>query len=179
MTVAQVLSRLSDFPTQHVVVTGGEPLIAAGIEDLCAGLRANGYHITIETAGVVFKEVACDLASVSPKLSNSIPYQREEGRWAERHDQLRLRPDVIQAFMDHSDYQLKFVIERAEDIAEVQAIVDSLRSVDPAKVLLMPQGTSREELDRRGAWLVEVCKQHGFRYCPRLHIELFGNRRGT
>jgi 7-carboxy-7-deazaguanine synthase len=57
--------------------------------------------------------------------------------------------------------------------------VDSLRGVDPAKVLLMPQGTNREELDHRGAWLVEVCKQHGFRYCPRLHIELFGNCRGT
>jgi 7-carboxy-7-deazaguanine synthase len=119
------------------------------------------------------------LASVSPKLSNSIPYQREEGRWAERHDQQRLRPDVIQAFVDRSDYQLKFVIERAEDIAEVRAIVDPLRGVDPAKVLLMPQGTNREELDRRAAWLVEVCKQHGYRYCPRLHIELFGNRRGT
>ncbi|HEY7328157.1 MAG TPA: 7-carboxy-7-deazaguanine synthase QueE [Gemmataceae bacterium] len=178
-TVAQILSRLADFPTRHVVVTGGEPLIAAEIEELCAGLRASGHHITIETAGVVFKELPCDLASVSPKLSNSIPYEREGGRWAERHNQQRLHLDVIQAFVDYSDYQLKFVIERAEDIAEVKEIVDSLRDVDPAKVLLMPEGTTREELDRRGAWLVDVCKQHGFRYCPRLHIELFGNRRGT
>jgi 7-carboxy-7-deazaguanine synthase len=179
MTVAEILSRLDAFPTRHVVVTGGEPLIAPGIEELCAALRKIGYHITIETAAVEFKAVPCDLASVSPKLSNSIPYEREGGRWAERHDRLRLRPDVIQAFVDGSDYQLKFVIERAEDIEEVQAILNSLRGVDPAKVLLMPQGTSRADLDRRGAWLVEVCKQHGFRYCPRLHIELFGNRRGT
>jgi 7-carboxy-7-deazaguanine synthase len=179
MTVGQILSRLAEFPTRYVVVTGGEPLIAAGIEELCAGLRAHGYHITIETAGVVFKDVACDLASVSPKLSNSIPFAREGGRWAQRHDQLRLQLEVIQAFIDHSDYQLKFVLSRAEDIAEVQAILGSLRDVDPAKVLLMPQGTHREELDQRGAWLVELCKQQGFRYCPRLHIELFGNRRGT
>lgn len=179
MTVAQILSRLADFPTRHVVVTGGEPLIAPGIEELCAALRANGYHITIETAAVEFKPIACDLASVSPKLSNSIPHEREGGRWAERHNRMRLRPDVIQALLDWSDYQLKFVIERAEDIAEVGGILDALRGVDPAKVLLMPQGITREDLDRRGAWLVEVCKQHGFRYCPRLHIELFGNRRGT
>lgn len=179
MTIAQILSRLADFPTRHVVVTGGEPLIAPSIEELCAGLRANGYHITLETAAVEFKKVACDLASVSPKLSNSIPHEREGGRWAERHDRLRLRPDAIQAFLEWSDYQLKFVIERTEDIAEVRTIVDSLRGVDPAKVLLMPQGTSRADLDRRAAWLVEVCKQHGYRYCPRLHIELFGNRRGT
>ncbi len=179
MTVERILSRLADFPTRHVVVTGGEPLIASGIEELCAGLRENGYHITIETAAVAFKNIASDLASLSPKLSNSIPHQREGGRWALRHDRLRLRLDVIQAFMEQSDYQLKFVIERAEDVEEVRSIVDGLRGVDAAKVLLMPQGTSRDELDRRGAWLVEVCKQHGFRYCPRLHIELFGNRRGT
>jgi 7-carboxy-7-deazaguanine synthase len=179
MTVDEILSRLGEFPARHVVVTGGEPLIAPGIEELCAGLRANGYHITIETAAVAFKEVACDLASVSPKLSNSVPHEREGGRWAERHDRQRLRPDAIQAFLEWSDYQLKFVLSQPEDIEEVRAIVDSLRGVDPAKVLLMPQGTTREELDRRGAWLVDVCKQHGFRYCPRLHIELFGNRRGT
>jgi 7-carboxy-7-deazaguanine synthase len=179
MTVAQILARLADFPTRHVVVTGGEPLIAPGIEELCAGLRANGYHITIETAAVAIKEVACDLASVSPKLSNSVPHQREGGRWAVRHDRLRLNLDVIRTFLERSDYQLKFVLSQPEDIEEVRAVVDSLRGVDPAKVLLMPQGTTRAELDRRGAWLVELCKQHGFRYCPRLHIELFGNRRGT
>jgi 7-carboxy-7-deazaguanine synthase len=179
MSIAQILSRVAEFRTRYVVVTGGEPLIAPGIEELCAGLRERGYHLTIETAAVVFKEVACDLASLSPKLSNSIPHQREGGRWAERHDQRRLRPDVIQAFLERSDYQLKFVIERSEDVEEARAIVDSLRGVDPAKVLLMPEGIHREELDRRAAWLVEVCKLHGFRYCPRLHIELFGNRRGT
>jgi 7-carboxy-7-deazaguanine synthase len=179
MTVEQILARLADFPTRHVVVTGGEPLIAPGIEDLCAALRQRGYHITIETAAVVFKELACDLASLSPKLTNSIPYEREGGRWAERHDKQRLRLDVIGAFMERGEYQLKFVIDRAEDVAEVRTIVDQLHGVDPSRVLLMPQGTQADELNRRAAWLVEVCKQHGFRYCPRLHIELFGNRRGT
>jgi 7-carboxy-7-deazaguanine synthase len=179
MTVAQIVSRLSDFPTRHVVVTGGEPLLAPDIEDLCAALRDNGRHVTIETAGVVFKPLACDLASVSPKLSNSIPHQREGGRWAERHDRSRLRLNVIQAFIEHSDYQLKFVIDRAEDVEEARAIVDQLRGVETDKVLLMPQGTQADELARRGRWLVEACKRHGFRYCPRLHIELFGHRRGT
>src|SRR5690242_11861155 len=141
MTIEAILDRLGDFPTRHVIVTGGEPLIAPGIEELCAGLRQRGYHITIETAAVVFKEVACDLASLSPKLSNSIPRQREGGRWAERHDRQRLRLDVIQAFLDHSDYQLKFVIDQAKDVEEARSIVEELRGVDPGKVLLMPQGT--------------------------------------
>jgi 7-carboxy-7-deazaguanine synthase len=179
LSIDEILTRLAAFPARHVVVTGGEPLIAPRIEELCAGLRERGYHITIETAAVVFKKLACDLASLSPKLTNSTPYQREGGRWAERHDAQRLRLDVIQAFMDQSDYQLKFVIDQAGDVEEVRAIVERLRGVEPAKVLLMPQGISPEELARRGVWLADVCKQHGFRYCPRLHIELYGNRRGT
>ena len=179
LTVPQVLARLEAFPTRHAVVTGGEPMLAAEVAPLCAGLRDRGYHITVETAATLFKPIACDLASLSPKLSNSTPRQREGGRWAERHDRLRLRYDVIRAFMDHCDYQLKFVVDRPEDVAEVEAILTRLRAVDRAKVLLMPQGVTREELDERAGWLIEVCKERGFRYCPRLHIELYGNRRGT
>src|SRR5437763_4091832 len=104
VAVAEVLARLEVFPTRHAVVTGGEPLIAPGLEDLCAGLRQRGYHITIETAATVFKPVACDLASLSPKLSSSTPTQRDGGRFAARHEALRLRPDVVRAFMAHSDY---------------------------------------------------------------------------
>jgi 7-carboxy-7-deazaguanine synthase len=179
LAVEDVLARLAAFPTRYAVVTGGEPLLLPEVEPLCAGLRERGYHVTIETAATVFRPVACDLASLSPKLSNSTPHDREGGRWAARHDRLRRRPDVIRAFLGRSDYQLKFVIDRPADVDEARALLDELPGVDPARVLLMPQGVTREELDRRGPWLAEVCKQHGFRFCPRLHIELYGNVRGT
>ena len=178
LTVGQVLERLAEFPTRHVVVTGGEPLIAPGIEDLCAGLRERGHHITVETAATVFKPVACDLASLSPKLSNSTPWQRDAGRFAARHDDLRLRLDVIRAFLERYDYQLKFVIDRPADMAEVLALLEELPGVDRSRVLLMPQGVTPEELSARAPWMVEECKKHGFRFCPRLHIELYGNQRG-
>jgi 7-carboxy-7-deazaguanine synthase len=179
LSVEAVLAQLGAFPTRHVVVTGGEPLLAPGIEDLCAALRRRGYHITVETAGTVFKPVACDLASLSPKLSNSTPHQQEAGRFAQHHDQLRLQPAVLGSFMEHTDYQLKFVIDRPADLAEVHALLEQLPASRPDKVLLMPQGISRADLDERGPWVAELCKQHGFRYCPRLHIELYGNKRGT
>ncbi len=178
LTVEQILQYLAEFPTRHAVVTGGEPLIAPGIEDLCAGLRERGYHITVETAATVFKPVVCDLASLSPKLSNSTPWDRDGGRSAERHDRLRLQPEVIRAFLERYDYQLKFVIDRPGDVAEVLALLEQLPGVDRSRVLLMPQGITREELDARAPWMVEECKKHGFRYCPRLHIELYGNQRG-
>jgi 7-carboxy-7-deazaguanine synthase len=154
-------------------------LIAPGIEELCAALRQAGYHITVETAATVFKPLECDLASLSPKLSNSTPHQREGGRFAARHEALRLQPDVIRAFVERYDYQLKFVIDRPEDVAEVLGLLEGLPGVDRGRVLLMPQGVTRAELDERGPWVAEACKRHGLRYCPRLHIELYGHRRGT
>jgi 7-carboxy-7-deazaguanine synthase len=179
LSVAEVLDRLSAYPTKHVVVTGGEPMLVPEVVDLCAGLRERRYHITIETAATLFRPAECDLASLSPKLSNSTPWQREGGRRAARHDRLRLRPDVIRSFMERGDYQLKFVIDRPPDVDEVLALLAELPGADRDRVLLMPQGVTRAELAERGPWLADVCKEHGFRYCPRLHIELYGNRRGT
>jgi len=179
LAIEQILARVTEYPAHHVVVTGGEPLIVAGIELLCSALKDRGYHVTVETAATVFKPVACDLASLSPKLSNSTPWEREGGKFAPAHERLRLCPDVIRAFMKHSDYQLKFVIDKSADVEEVLGVLKLLPEVEHGKVLLMPQGVTREELDERGPWLVEACKKHGFRYCPRLHIELYGNRRGV
>src|SRR5436309_3167609 len=86
LSVGAILDRLAAFPTRHAVVTGGEPLVAPEIEELCAALRERRYHVTVETAATVFKPVACDLASLSPKLSNSTPHERDGGRWALQHD---------------------------------------------------------------------------------------------
>jgi 7-carboxy-7-deazaguanine synthase len=177
LSISDALAAIKTFPTRHVVVTGGEPLLAPEIEDLCRELAGLGYHITVETAATVFKPLSCDLASLSPKLASSTPHEREGGRFAEKHERLRLQKDVIQAFMDRTDYQLKFVIDTPGDIPEVQSILGSLKGVDPTKVLLMPQGVTRQELDKRSPWLIEACKQYGYRFSPRLHIELFGNKR--
>ncbi|MGL4555064.1 MAG: 7-carboxy-7-deazaguanine synthase QueE [Gemmataceae bacterium] len=179
LSVDEILARLAAYPTKYAVVTGGEPMAAAGIGDLCQRLRDGGYHITIETAAIAFAPVPCDLASLSPKLSNSTPLLRDGGRFALKHDEQRLRPDVIRAFMGHCDYQLKFVVDREPDVGEVLALLDRLPPVVPDRVLLMPQGVTADALRERGPWIAEVCKTHGFRFCPRLHIDLFGNTRGT
>jgi 7-carboxy-7-deazaguanine synthase len=177
--VEEIVARVLSYPTRYVVVTGGEPLLAPEIEELCRALRSHGRHITVETAATLFKPIACDLASLSPKLSNSTPLAQEAGRWALKHEQTRLRPDVIRAFLKHSDYQLKFVIDRPEDIREVRELLEELPGVLLEKVLLMPQGITREELAQREPWVAELCKRYGYRFCPRLHILLYGHQRGT
>jgi 7-carboxy-7-deazaguanine synthase len=175
MSVDEILDRTTEFSAaRHIVLTGGEPMIAPGIVELSQRFRERGMHITIETAGTVFAAVECDLMSISPKLSNSTP----EGRFRGQHERLRIQQDVLRRLMAGYDYQLKFVIAREEDVEEARAVASQV-GAPASKVILMPEGITAETLDRRGAWIAEICKQYGFRFSPRLQVHLYGNRRGV
>ena len=158
---------------------GWEPFLAAEIEELTAGIKTLGAHITIETAATLFKPVACDLVSMSPKLANSTPWRRAKGKFAKMHETVRLNFEVMQQFIDTYDYQLKFVVEHQDDFYEIEEILGRLKNVDRYRVLIMGQGKTRRELRDKTKWIIEACKDYGFGYTPRLHIELFGNWRGT
>lgn len=178
-SVREILAKVKDYPTPYVVVTGGEPLLAPEIEELAAKLKQENYHITIETAATIFKPVVCDLLSMSPKLSNSTPWKREKGKFARMHEKRRINLPVIQRFVDGYDYQIKFVVEQRRDFSESQGVLKKLKNVDPSRVLIMAQGRTKKELSAKAPWIVDLCKVNGFRYTPRLQIELYGNRRGT
>lgn len=174
MEIDEILDQALNFPAGHVVVTGGEPMVAGGIETLTRRLHEHGRHITIETAGTMDRDVVCDLMSISPKLANSIP----EGAWHGRHERLRYQPGVLSELVRRFEHQLKFVVSEPEDLAEVDRIVADL-GAKPERVVLMPEGIDRGQLRERGLWIVECCKARGYRFGPRLHIELWGDRRGV
>jgi 7-carboxy-7-deazaguanine synthase len=175
-----IVRQVGSYGCRHVVLTGGEPMIMPDVVDLCEALKAAGFHVTLETAATVYKPVSIDLASLSPKLANSTPHDRDDGRFAAAHERQRINVEVIQRFIDSSpDFQLKFVVSADADVDEARMLLDRLRHWTPADVLLMPEGVTAADLDRRSAWLTEVCKRTGFRFCPRLHIALFGNTRAT
>jgi 7-carboxy-7-deazaguanine synthase len=174
LSLDQILDEARAHPARHVVVTGGEPMIAPEIIPLTVRLRQAGFHITIETAGTVFQPVACDLMSISPKLANSTP----QGPFAAQHERLRIQPDVLLDLMFRFHHQLKFVVEKPADVEEVLSLVQQL-GADHANVMLMPEGTDRDQVRERSLWIAEVCKEEGFRFSPRLHIELYGHQRGT
>ncbi|HVO96271.1 MAG TPA: hypothetical protein VMT22_25665, partial [Terriglobales bacterium] len=134
---------------------------------------------TVETAATIYKPIAADLISMSPKLANSTPWKKADGKFAKLHEQRRLNLPVIQKYLQNYDYQLKFVVERREDFGEIAVLLEQLNGVDPARVLIMPQGITETALRQKAAWIVELCKQYHYRFAPRLHIQLFGNRRGT
>jgi len=175
-SVAQILEQVERYPARHAVVTGGEPMIAPHIVELTEALRRQGRHITIETAGTVFAAVACDLMSVSPKLANSTP--AGDPYWEAQHERLRIQPETIRRLMELCEYQLKFVVARPEDLGEIRMLVERL-GADPERVFLMPEGRDAATLRERAVWIVEIAKREGFRFTPRLHIDLWGDRRGV
>lgn len=183
MSLEQILDEVAKHPTRHVVVTGGEPMIAKGIREFITRLQAQRKHVTIETAGTVPPDgLRVNLASISPKLANSTPTEDKAGAaWVQRHEQTRLQPAVLREWLETSiDYQLKFVISTEADLLEAQSVITSIGiPVPPEKVLLMPEGTSLEAMRTRYPLLIHACLTHGYRLSPRLHIELFGNKRGT
>jgi 7-carboxy-7-deazaguanine synthase len=161
-----------------VVVTGGEPMLFPEVVELTHHLKQLGLHITIETAGTVDQPVECDLMSISPKLSNSTPRERDGGRWAVQHARLRFQPVVLRRLIRDYEFQLKFVVSEPGDLDELHAICSAIGAARD-RVLLMPEGITSEALRDRAAWIVDVCKSEGFRYSPRLHIDLWGNKRGV
>jgi 7-carboxy-7-deazaguanine synthase len=178
--------------SNHVVLTGGEPMLFAELIPLSTALHNAGWHITIETSGTLYLPVACDLMSISPKLSNSTPAASGSAacatgsasasmldpRWTHRHEANRHRPQVINRLISEYDYQIKFVIDTLADCQEAEEYLTSMPQIDRVRVMLMPQGTDPEELAAKTQWLEPYCAVHNLLFCPRRHVEWFGPGRG-
>ena len=181
-TIPQIVAAIEEHAAaRHVVLTGGEPMIAKDIRLLADAIKQLGRHITIETAATIAPGgIACDLASLSPKLLNSAPDDRLSATWRKKHEALRWQPNVVREWIDGYNYQFKFVVAQPADVDELEGMLRSLgREIPRQRVLLMPEGTTLEAIRARAGWLGELCKARGYRYAHRLHIELYGNQRGT
>ena len=196
MSIEEILEKISAWNCDHVVLTGGEPMVAPDLSELAIALKKQKKHITIETAGTIPPNgIPCDLASLSPKLSNSTPSPERDPAWAKKPESTRLQPAVISDWIRNYNFQLKFVVSSENDLVEIKSLLSRLETfVAPPhqsvwgeegppvpfhQVLLMPEGIDIQTLAARTPWLVEICQREGFRFCPRLHVELFGHTRGT
>jgi 7-carboxy-7-deazaguanine synthase len=179
MAIDQIVQLVAESALQHVVVTGGEPLLIAEAVELSRMLGERGWHVTIETAGTVFQPLSCDLMSISPKFASSAPPADEHRRWNRLHSRRRKPVETMRRLIDLAPaYQLKFVVDTPDDYAELYELTETLRA-DPADVWVMPQGSTVEAMDRAATWLRPWCQSQGFQYCDRMQIRWFGNRRGT
>ena len=182
VTINDLLDKVCSYPARHVVISGGEPMIAKGIEEFTHLLKESGKHITIETAGTISPNgIQCDLASLSPKLSDSTPKEGDINKeWIDRHESKRLDYDILSEWVNLYNFQLKFVVSKEEEIKEIQNVISRIKGkILPEKVLLMPEGIDSDTLRSRYDLLIDLCKENGYRLCNRLHIDLFGNTPGT
>jgi 7-carboxy-7-deazaguanine synthase len=172
----------------HVVLTGGEPMLHEESVQLLDELADYGYHTTVETNGTIYRDAAIDLASISPKLQSSTPTPDRDpkgsGEWAERHDERRIDMDALSALVDNYESQLKFVVTGPEDMPEIERLVTRIRdatstAVPDSDVLLMPEGMTRDELDATRNVVAQLGMEHGYRYTPRLHVDLWNDAPGT
>ncbi len=179
LSVEEIMGQVAEWDLEHVVLTGGEPMLWSELIPLATALADQKRHITIETAGTLYLPVACDLMSISPKLANSTPDHQRAGRWRHRHEAARHAPEVIERLIDEYVYQFKFVVSEPEDCAVVERYLDLFPRLDRSRVLLMPEGVDVAALEARRSWLEPYCAGAGLGYCARRHIEWFGLVRGT
>ncbi len=178
-SVDEVLAKIDEFDVDHVVLTGGEPMLFADLVPLCEALRERGMHITVETAGTVHLPIYCDLMSISPKTSRSVPSAAEHPTWHALHEKTRHVPLVIKKLVTDYTYQFKFVVADPAEAEEIQRYLEEFPEIDRARVMLMPEGTTIQRLNDVASWLEPLCQQMELRYCPRKQIEWFGLVRGT
>ncbi len=176
-SIDKIIQTIGQFQSKFVVITGGEPMINPDLPQLTKQLKAIGKHITIETAGIAFiPNVLCDLMSISPKLSNSVP---ADAALAAVHQDSRLDTTVISELIDNYEYQLKFVVDSPQDLTEIQQVTEETGNVDPGKVILMPQAQTTEELLAKSPMVAKLCKSTGFMFGQRLQVLLWSNKKGT
>ncbi len=171
LTQQQVEESITKYPCHHLVITGGEPLLQKrALEPLVRSLKSKGFSFEIETNGTIPPGAILGKAigqwNVSPKLANSgnQPGTREV-------------PNALNSFGQLPNAYFKFVISEREDLEEVRTLAQRY-GVPKERVLLMPEGTTVKKVQERGRWLVQACVDEGYRFTTRLHILLWGDKRG-
>jgi len=174
LTTEELVVAVSQYPCKNLVLTGGEPLLQqkewVALMTQLRRLDAN-YWFEVETNGTLLPsqdfEALINQYNVSPKLENS-----------NNAVKLREKPTVYAFFAQNPKAWFKFVIAEKQDLDEVLELIEKYH-IPANKVYLMPEGTTPEMLNAKQQWLVEQCKKHGFYYTDRLHIHIYGSKRGV
>jgi organic radical activating enzyme len=169
VTLDGLLAEVAAFPCRHVVVTGGEPLESALFTPLVGALVGRGYTVEVETSGTLAPP-----PDAPPSIQWNVSVKLAGSAVAEER---RINARAIRAFLER-DAWWKLVVSEPGELAEVLRLTDRF-ALPRERVLLQPEGLRPEELAARSPWIVEACKAHGFRFSPRLHVLIWGARRGV
>ncbi len=172
LPVSEVAAAVGSFPAKNFIFTGGEPLLHERhwieLIDLLTA-KFDSPHFEIETNGTLLPGDAfiekIHQINVSPKLENSCV-----------SESARLKPEILQKLAATEKADFKFVV--SDDLDEVLAIVKNCQ-LPKDHVFLMPKACSVEELNTNQGQVAAAAQKYGFRYSDRLHLRLFGAKRGV
>lgn len=172
-SIQELANIVSGMDCQHIVFTGGEPMVQAKqLVELARALKDTAnYEFDIETNATIRPDD--DLDSIvtrfvcSPKLANSrVP------------EELRIKPEVMIWFARSEKSYFKFVVETEQDMAEVLSLVEKFK-IRSDRVYLMCRAIDSKELTKNQDFVNQQCAKYGFLYSDRLHLKLYGNGRGV
>ncbi len=171
LSEADTARRIAALAQPRLVVTGGEPLLQASALARMLALLPDSIAVEIETNGTVAPPPALDARvrqyNVSPKLAHS-------GNPAD----LALMPERLAQWAGNPKATFKFVVAEPADVGEVLALAERY-AIPAERIWLMAEGTDSATLHGRESWLSQLCLEYRLTLSKRLHIELFGDVRGT
>ena len=177
--INDIMKEVISYGTEHVVISGGEPFFQKNVTALIERLVASNHFVTVETNGTLYHENDAQFISISPKLMSS-SMDPDHGA---KHLRSRVRHAPLISIIKDHEYQFKFVVNTQQDIVEIKEIADILFdmtgiNINP-HIWLMPQGITQEQFDSKMKWLVRICKEYDWRLTDRMHIRIFGNKKGV
>jgi 7-carboxy-7-deazaguanine synthase len=177
--IENIVSEIAQEGFNHVVVSGGEPFFQRGVTELINSLVDNGHYVTVETNGTIYRPNKAQFLSISPKLSSSCA----DVISGHNHNNHRLNFDTLETMITNHSFQFKFVINTESEIDEILEIKRALferTGIDiNDHIWLMPQGINGQQLDFKLEWIAEVCKQFEWKMTDRMHIRIWGSKKGV
>ena len=181
MSLDQIIDYVNEHPSYpNVVITGGEPFMFPILPRLVERLKSLSKNVSIETSGTLYQQTSADLITISPKLKSSSPNTQRFPEWAKRHEASRFNPSVLYKVVEQSKaVQFQFLVEDADQLFEIEEVLASVPFNQKDRIFFMPQCKTKEELEDQTTWLMEFCKEKGYRFSDRLHIRMWDGVRGV
>ncbi|MEM1441974.1 MAG: 7-carboxy-7-deazaguanine synthase QueE [Verrucomicrobiota bacterium] len=169
LSIKEIIEEVEQYPCRNFVFTGGEPLIHD--RDWTALMESLSGSFEVETNGTLFPSPGflerIHQMNVSPKLSNS-----------GIDPSLRIKPEVLRKLGETGKADFKFVVGDQSDFDEIQLLMEKA-TLPQGRIFLMPKANSVSELEENQGFVSELAQENGFHYSDRLHLRLFGAKRGV
>lgn len=174
---------------EHLIITGGEPLLGwqRSFEDLLTEDKMKPLKsLTFETNGTQsltddFKKFLYKYSTKSGTGSTEVVFSvsAKLSPSGESWDDA-IKPKIVDEYQGYGEVYLKFVVDKETDIYEIERAVEAYRDNGfRGDVYLMPVGGTADLYFSNYQAVAEMAMKKGWRYSPRLQVDIWRNAWGT